>query len=243
MENENPETPQNTPIFTEPSPLSLQWKTSDTWIGLGILVFLILGFTLGIVQLGLMESLNATWLLIAIPEFLMFVPIAIIFIWRKVPWKELGFSKFKGQDLALGFGILLFVYFLSMVNNVIMMMLGVITQAEVVFDVLKEIDSLALFALSSVILAPVFEELFFRGFLFKGFREKYGWKLSLVLSSFIFSVFHGQVATLIPTFLLGALFAYLYQRTESIFPSMILHFGINSVGTCGLLVAYQFGIV
>ena len=122
-----------------------------------------------------------------------------------------------------------------------MMMLGVITQAETIFDVLNQIDSLVVFAIATMLVAPTVEEIFFRGFLFKGFREKYGWKVALVLSSVIFSLFHGQIATLIPTFLLGALFSYMVQRTESVLPGMILHFIINSIGTCGLLVAYQFG--
>ena len=216
------------------------WKTSDTWIGLGILIVLIISFTSVIVALGISENIGAG--LLIIPELLMLIPIAVIFIRRKIPWEGLGFSKFKREDLILGFGILLVVYFFSIINNILMMMFGVLTQAEVVFDVLEEIDSLALFAFSSMILAPICEELFFRGFLFKGFSTKYGWKISLVLSSLIFSIFHGQVATLIPTFLLGALFAYLYQRTQSLFPSMILHFAVNSIGTCGLLFAYQFGL-
>jgi membrane protease YdiL (CAAX protease family) len=124
-----------------------------------------------------------------------------------------------------------------------MMALGVVTQADVIMDILGEIDSPLLFAFVTAIAAPVTEELFFRGFLFKGFRQKYGWVNALLLSSFIFALFHGQIATLIPTFLLGALFAYLYQRTESVFPGMFLHFAVNSMGVCILLTANQIGVL
>lgn len=232
---------ENIPIIeqTENIPQKNIWKTSDTWLGLGILIFLLVAFLLLVTFFNLFNE--TTSLLLIIPELLMVVPIAIIFIWRKVDWKELGFYKFKWEDLALGCGFLLFVYFFTIINNVVMVMLGVITQAETIFDILSEIDSLAIFAITTMFIAPIFEEIFFRGFLFKGFRQKYGWKIALILSALIFSLFHGQVATLIPTFLLGSLFSYMVQRTESIFPSMILHFLVNSVGTCGLLVAYQFG--
>jgi membrane protease YdiL (CAAX protease family) len=64
-----------------------------------------------------------------------------------------------------------------------------------------------------------------------------------MFSSIIFALFHGQIATLIPTFLLGALFAYLYQRTESVFPGMLLHFAVNAVGVVVLLLANQMGVL
>jgi uncharacterized protein len=233
---------ENTPIFEQTESIIQKniWKTSDTWTGLIILIFILAAFLTISLVFDLVNS-NISSLLLIIPQLLMLIPIAIIFLWRKVSWKELGFYKFKWEDLALGCGLLLFVYFFSIINNVVMLMLGVITQAETIFEVLDQIDSLMIFAIATMFIAPVFEEIFFRGFLFKGFRQKYGWKVALLISAAIFSLFHGQVATLIPTFLLGSLFAYLYQRTESIFPSMILHFLFNSVGTCGLLMTYQFG--
>lgn len=235
---------ENTPMVEsiENIPQKNIWKTSDTWIGLIMLLLILATFLTISIALDLVNS-SLSSLLLIIPQLLMIIPIAIIFLWRKVDWKELGFTKFKWEDLALGCGFLLFVYFFSIINNLVMTMLGVVTQAETIFDVLKEIDSLGMFVLASIVVAPIFEEIFFRGFLFKGFRQKYGWKIALIVSSLIFSLFHGQVATLIPTFLLGSLFAYIYQRTESIFPSIIMHFMVNSVGTCGLLVAYQLGAI
>lgn len=235
---------ENTPIFeqTELNPPRNPWNTSDTWIGLLILLFSLGLFVILSIQFNFGES-SLSSLLLIIPQLLMMIPITLIFFWRKVNWKELGFSKFKWEDLALGCGFVIAIYFFTIINNLVMTMLGVTTQAELIFDVLNETEAFVLFVLTSVLVAPIVEELFFRGFLFKGFRQKYGWKIALVLSALIFSLFHGQVATLLPTFLLGALFSYLYQRTESIFPSMLLHFLVNSVGTCGLLVAYQLGVV
>ncbi|HNA89822.1 MAG TPA: CPBP family intramembrane metalloprotease, partial [Anaerolineales bacterium] len=111
----------------------------------------------------------------------------------------------------------------------------------VIAQLFDELDSPLLFAVVTAVIAPITEELFFRGFLFKGLREKYGWVNALMFSSIIFALFHGQVATLLPTFLLGALFSYLYQRTESVFPGMILHCAVNSLGICAILTANQIG--
>lgn len=83
--------------------------------------------------------------------------------------------------------------------------------------------------------APLVEEIFFRGFLFQGFRQKYGWVNGMLLSSAIFAAAHLNLVVLIPTFILGSLLAYLYHRSNSIWPGVIVHFLVN---TFALSVAY-----
>jgi len=233
----------NTPTEPEAAPPAppkpAAWTLADTWLGLALLILIVMGFTLIISLFGNSQSIGI--IVVATFEFLLLIPIAIIFFWRKIPWTELGLKKFDSNSLAIGCGLLIAVYFIVIINNLIMMALGVVTQADVIFELLGEIDSPILFAFVTAFVAPFTEELFFRGFLFKGFRERYGWVNALMFSSIIFALFHGQVATLIPTFLLGALFAYLYHRTESVFPGMILHFLVNAMGSCVLLAASQFG--
>jgi membrane protease YdiL (CAAX protease family) len=83
------------------------------------------------------------------------------------------------------------------------------------------------FFIVAVIAAPLIEEIFFRGFLFQGFRQKYGWINAMLLSSAIFAAAHLDLAALIPTFILGNLLAYLYHRSNSVWPGVILHFLVN----------------
>jgi len=228
---------ENTPAPQSPTP----WKASDAWLGLALLVVILLAFFIGISLLRLNNTLSQ-WVVSSF-ELLLLAPIAIIFLWRKVAWRELGLRGFERRYLFLGLGLLVLAYIVIAANNLIMTALGVVTQADVVFDILGESDSAIPLVVAAVVIAPIVEELFFRGFLFKGLRDKYGWKNALMFSSIIFSLFHLQVATLIPTFLLGALFAYIYQRSESVYPGMILHFLVNSLGICGMLVLYQTGQV
>lgn len=232
----------NTPLPSDPlqgKPQPASWSAADTWLGLLLLILVIAGFLLVVTQFEQTRALTLG--LVAVFEFLLLIPIAVIFLWRKVSWRELGLQRFQRNTLALGCGLLVGVYTLVILNNLIMMALGVITQAEVITDLLSELDAPFLFAFVTAIVAPITEELFFRGFLFKGLREKYGWVNALMFSSIIFALFHGQLATLIPTFLLGALFAYLFQRSGSVYPGMFLHFVVNAMGVCGLLFANQFG--
>lgn len=74
-----------------------------------------------------------------------------------------------------------------------------------------------------VAVAPgICEELLFRGFMLR-FFEKYGEKISIVLSGLMFAAFHLDPFRFVPVFLLGMLLAYLTLRSGSIVNAMILH--------------------
>lgn len=229
--------PNLTPPLSTPKPAS--WSANDTWLGLALLLIVVAGYLFALSRMEQNQSTNILY--VATFEFLLLIPIAVIFLWRKVSLKELGFNRFNANQLALGCGLLVGVYMLVIINNLVMISLGVTTQADVISELLGEINAPYLFAFTTVIVAPITEEMFFRGFLFKGLREKYGWVNALMFSSMIFAIFHGQLATLLPTFLLGALFSYLYQRTDSVFPGMFLHFTVNAMGALVLLFANQTG--
>ena len=52
-------------------------------------------------------------------------------------------------------------------------------------------------------IVPICEEVFFRGFLINGLERKFNLKISLLISSGIFSIFHIHIGSLFPTFILG----------------------------------------
>ena len=88
-----------------------------------------------------------------------------------------------------------------------------------------------------VIFAPIVEEIFFRGFLFQGFRQRYGWIGGLLISAVIFAAAHFDLVAFLPTFLLGALLAYIYPRSNSVWPGIILHILNNGFALCAALAA------
>lgn len=77
-----------------------------------------------------------------------------------------------------------------------------------------------------IIFAPIFEELLFRGMIFKN-NEKLGELFAIVTSGLIFGFWHQQFSHVIFASIVGMFCCYLYLKTKSIFPSMILHFIIN----------------
>jgi hypothetical protein len=86
------------------------------------------------------------------------------------------------------------------------------------------------------------EETFFRGFLFAGFRGRLGWNKAALLSSAIFAAAHLQPSVLVPTFVLGYIFSYLYQKSNSIFPGMLMHFLVNGFGIFTIFVLSRSGL-
>ena len=103
-------------------------------------------------------------------------------------------------------------------HNVLLFLLGVDTQGENIVELFAKLDSPLWFFIVGAIFAPLVEEIFFRGFLFQGFRARYGWVTAMLLSAGIFAVAHLDLVVLIPTFILGCLLAYVYHRSNSIWP-------------------------
>jgi ABC-2 type transport system permease protein/sodium transport system permease protein len=92
------------------------------------------------------------------------------------------------------------------------------------------------YALVAAFVVPaVFEELFFRGFLFSALRAGSGPWTAVILSALLFGLFH-LVATdafalerLLPSTFLGLVLGWLCLRSGSVVPSMILHACHNGV--------------
>lgn len=84
--------------------------------------------------------------------------------------------------------------------------------------------------LSAAVISPVYEEIFYRGFLYKWFRLKWGVGAGLVLSSVIFMLVHIPTYNTLPvTFIGGLLFAWAYEKSGSVVPSMIIHGTFNGI--------------
>ncbi len=82
------------------------------------------------------------------------------------------------------------------------------------------------------LLAPVCEELFFRGFCVTALRRTFGVAGAAVLTGAIFGIIHAggtDPEFLVPLGVLGALLCLLYWRTGSLIPCMVLHAVNNSI--------------
>jgi uncharacterized protein len=84
--------------------------------------------------------------------------------------------------------------------------------------------AVAVTLLGSVLFAPVFEELIFRGLLYGTLRTRLAWPLAGVASALVFALAHGYgAAGFLSVFLSGLLWAWVYERTGSLLPCMAAH--------------------
>lgn len=88
------------------------------------------------------------------------------------------------------------------------------------------IITMGLFVIQTIIIAPIFEELFFRGIVFKGMIKKYSNKpiKAIIFSSIIFGVVHMNIPQGINAFIAGVILASLYYYTKNIKLSIFAHF-------------------
>ena len=76
-----------------------------------------------------------------------------------------------------------------------------------------------------VLLAPIAEELFFRGFVFAGLRTRWSLWPAAITSGLIFGLVHAPtgITTVVPLAALGFALCWLYDRTGSLWPCVIAH--------------------
>ena len=85
-----------------------------------------------------------------------------------------------------------------------------------------------------VISAPILEEILFRGIILDGYLKNYKPWQGIIVSALLFALLHGNLAQGIGAFGMGILFGWVYWKTNSIIPGMLLHFINNSVAFIGI---------
>lgn len=85
--------------------------------------------------------------------------------------------------------------------------------------------------LAVCLLAPLVEEMVFRGAILRSLLGK--WKarpwLAIVVSALLFAVIHGNPAQMPHAFLAGLLLGWMFKRTRSIVPGVALHWVNNTI--------------
>jgi membrane protease YdiL (CAAX protease family) len=175
------------------------------------------------------------------------VPMLIVVFGRlilpgAISWRELGFRQVGlGTLLSRGLGG-------GVVGLVIVALVGLLleqfglrsNQLEQFGFVLSEgLGSFVLLLVAAGIVAPVVEEIFFRGFLFGMYLRRQPRWLAYLAPGVLFTVLHLEptrmdvsqmVALAVGILLLAWLLSWLYEQTESLFPSMLAHAVNNATG-------------
>jgi len=81
--------------------------------------------------------------------------------------------------------------------------------------------------ISVAVAAPILEEILFRGIILEGFLQNYSPQKAIIWSAVLFGVFHLNPWQAIGAIIFGLFFGWLYWKTNSIIPGIILHFVNN----------------
>ena len=215
----------------------LNWKELDSW-GLKEFIFLMLlefVFVIGVIKL-FVQPIYSRWFdndLYA--GTLIGITIAIILISgvyfialrpKKLSWNEVGIKRFAAKDWKT---IIVFTI-IFMVGAVIIMVLTSFlgnswenSKTETMQQNLTFFPILVAFV-SAAIISPIYEEVFYRGFVYRWLRTRTGFMGAILISSLIFTIVHIPTYNAMPVnFFGGIIFALAYERTNSIWPAVIIH--------------------
>jgi uncharacterized protein len=81
------------------------------------------------------------------------------------------------------------------------------------------------------VLAPVLEEMLFRGIILRSFLQQYSRWVAILGSAVIFGLAHLNIYQFVVGLLLGTIAGWLYERARSLWPCILLHGAYNAAVT------------
>ena len=230
-------TPSNAPVGVPTKP----WGIPAIIAGLAVPVLLWASSLAVVITQGTLDNpstgeiiANLVLQIVLLDGIFIGVPVAFALIRYRLGWSSLGL-RLLDRDLwwmpivtAASAHVAIIVY------GVILSVFGggaAAPKQEGIDELFNNKAILPLTGLALVIVAPLAEEIFFRGFIFAGLIRYVGVFWAMAASGLIFAAFHvtsGDTAGLVlPFTLVGMLFAWLYYRTGSLWTNIFAHLLFN----------------
>jgi membrane protease YdiL (CAAX protease family) len=183
---------------------------------------------------------------------LLSTPVALLLVsWWFVlrPRALAGLPSWMGLDpvRALGIGVLAGIGMWVVGNLVgaaviaLLQALGIGVDTQLAERAVETLDPW-LVVLVVIFLAPVAEELFFRGVVFNAWLREGGVRWAFIGSTLLFALIHLSIAAFVPILLLGFALAWIYRRTQSLLAPIALHATFNGISVV-LVLLTRFDIL
>ena len=222
-------------------PESVPWTARDVWLGVAFLGLWMLSAVAGALLVGLYGLSINLGLFVGLAELLLLAPVWWLAV-RKygIGWHALGLRGFKLGTLGLGCGLMLVSTAFNFAYSSFLALFDLRPQADLA-PLFAELSSPGWLLIAGVVVAPFVEEIFFRGFVFAGLRQRHGWRVAMLASSALFALLHLQPLAMIPIFILGCIFSYLYHRSGSIWPAVCMHLSTNALALGAAYIVARLG--
>lgn len=149
-----------------------------------------------------------------------------------------------GRGILLGVGLTIPAWIgatlISVLVALVLQALKLAPGPELVDEVVNRGDPTALLV-GFVVVAPIAEELFFRGVVFNAWERERGTRVAVYGSALLFAAIHGAVL-FVPVLFLGIVLAHLYRATRSLPATMAVHAGFNAI-SLGLVLLVRLRIL
>ena len=159
------------------------------------------------------------------------------------------------RSFAMGLGLAIPAWLaatiLGALLQVILERLGHPRVPGILDDAVARLDPTAL-VLAVVLIAPIAEEIFFRGLVLNAWLREYGERFAILGSAALFGAIHADtsslealitsVARVLPIFGLGLALAFVYRRTGSLLSAIGLHMGFNAL-SIAIALAQRLGLM
>lgn len=176
--------------------------------------------TLGVVQMELITQE------IMVPAQLVATGLVLLYLWSKKQISHLP-ERWSMITPLFSFWCIAALFAMSWLMAVLMDYLSFLPNImEQSMDLLK-INLFGLLAIT--VLGPIMEEFLFRGAITKVLLANYSPRQAILISAALFGVFHLNPAQLVPAFLMGILFAWVFYKTGSLLLCMVMHILNNSI--------------
>ena len=156
---------------------------------------------------------------------------------RRATMRAVGFRPVKVSTILLMVPAVILVIIVSgIIAQLIRSFLDEVPTAEDQLAIEEAISGaeLAWLFLATVVVAPIVEETFFRGILYRYLKVVRGVAFATFGSGILFALIH-LIPELIPVFLfLGVAFAFVAERYDSLYPAIALHALNNGVALLGV---------
>ncbi len=148
------------------------------------------------------------------------------------------------RDLLLGIGVGIALIFvgggtLYVVREVVSVLTGETPQQPEQIVACVRGASLAFMAPVVVVVAPIGEEIFFRGFLYTALRGRLRVWVAAVLSSLVFGLVHVYPLLIPALFVVGLGLSLLYERRQSLLAPVVAHATFNIIGFVAIALGRQ----
>jgi len=218
-------------------------------IGLSIIAMILLGvwlfsFLSQQVSSGQPEiTLGYIIALTSLEVFAILISVYIFGLLRNdLHWMDVGFVPSTFRWLAwAAITALIFIPIIGLIALAIQVALGLPTEnPQLEFLVPKDISwfgGLVMVILGGL-LVPIAEEVLFRGVLYRWMRQFSSPWVAIPISSALFGLLHGDIAVAGATFVMGIILAWFYERSHSLWPSIVIH-AVNN----GFKLALLYGLL